>query len=79
MYRELVKAYGIRFVITVTGEAGKFSFLPLLLTLGSGIGLLSLATVVADLFMLNLLKRKEFYKGLKELNYKEEVGCDYEA
>lgn len=79
MHRELVKAYGIRFVITVTGEAGKFSFLPLLLTLGSGIGLLSLATVVADLFMLNLLKRKEFYKGLKELNYKEEVGYDYEA
>ena len=74
MYRELVKAYGIRFVISVTGEAGRFSFMPLLLTLGSGIGLLSVATVVADLFMLNFLERRQFYKDIKELNYRDEVG-----
>lgn len=72
MYRELTKAYGLRFIIIVTGQAGKFNFLPLLLTLGSGLGLLSLATVAADLVMLNLLRRREFYKGLKELNYKDE-------
>jgi len=57
----------------VTGKAGNFSFLPLLLTLGSGMGLLALATIITDILVLNVMKKKEFYQKLKELNYKEEV------
>jgi len=57
----------------VTGKAGKFSFLPLLLTLGSGMGLLALATIITDIIVLNVMKKKNFYKKLKELNYKDEV------
>ena len=72
-WRVLTKAYGLRFVITVTGKAGKFSFLPMLLTLGSGMGLLALATIITDILVLNVMKKKEFYQKLKELNYKEEV------
>ena len=40
----MIKAYGIRFVIKVTGEAGKFSPVPLLLNLGSGLGLLAIVS-----------------------------------
>lgn len=35
-YRELYKAFGLRFIIQVTGKAGKFDFVPLLLTIGAG-------------------------------------------
>ena len=46
--RDLYKVYGIRSLVRVTGEAGKFSIVPLLLTIGSGIGLLA---VVSKIFM----------------------------
>ena len=36
MYRELHKAFGLRFIIQVTGKEGKFDFVPLLLTIGAG-------------------------------------------
>jgi len=44
LYRDLVKAFGIRFIIKVTGTAGKFSVIPLLLNIGSGIGLLAIVS-----------------------------------
>lgn len=31
-YRVLVKAYGLRFIINVSGTAGKFNIIPLLTT-----------------------------------------------
>ena len=46
--RDLIKAVGIRFVLKVTGRAGKFSVVPLLLNLGSGVGLLA---IVSTLFI----------------------------
>jgi P2X purinoceptor 4 len=39
-YRRLFKAFGLRFIIQVDSRAGKFNFIPLLVSLGSGIGLL---------------------------------------
>jgi len=42
LYRDLFKAYGLRFIIKVSGEAGKFAIVPLLLNIGSGIGLLAI-------------------------------------
>lgn len=39
-YRDLYKLYGSRFVVLVTGTAGKFNVIPLLLNIGSGVGLL---------------------------------------
>ncbi|RNA09624.1 P2X purinoceptor 4 [Brachionus plicatilis] len=72
MYRVLVKAYGLRFVINVSGEGGKFNFVPLLINLGAGLGLLSVASIVADFVLLNLTSRKKFYRELKELNSAED-------
>ena len=36
-YRTLYKAFGIRIIINVTGTAGKFDLVPLMLTIGAGI------------------------------------------
>ena len=64
-YRLLHKAYGIRFLITVTGIAGKFNVVPTLLTVGSGLGLLSVATIVADIALLYVATKRKFYHDLK--------------
>jgi len=46
LYRDLFKAYGIRFIIKVSGQAGKFAIVPLLLNIGSGIGLLAIVSLL---------------------------------
>lgn len=71
--RDLYKAYGIRFVIRVTGKAGKFSVIPLLLNIGSGIGLLAIATVVCDLITFYVLEKGKFYKENK-YHYVDDVS-----
>ncbi|CAB4008602.1 P2X purinoceptor 4-like [Paramuricea clavata] len=64
-YRTLIKAYGIRFVILVDAKAGKFDIIPLLRNLGAGLALLSVATVMCDICVLYLLKKKYFYRNKK--------------
>ena len=53
-YRNLIKAYGLRIFIVVNGKAGKFDFIPLFLTIGSGIFsfylLISINTVTVKYF-----------------------------
>lgn len=66
--RELYKAYGIRFIINVSGTAGKFNIVPLMLTIGAGIGLMSISVILADCVMLNFTKKKKIYKEIKELD-----------
>ena len=46
--RDLIKAYGILFVLKVTGQAGKFSVVPLLLNVGSGLGLLAVVSIALE-------------------------------
>jgi len=46
MHRDLIKAFGIRFIIKVSGTAGKFNIIPLLLNIGSGIGLLAIVSYI---------------------------------
>lgn len=68
-YRNLIKAYGLRFIIVVTGKAGKFDFIPLLITVGSGIGLLAIPVIIADFLLLNLTRKRKIYQELKEYDY----------
>ncbi|XP_074643920.1 P2X purinoceptor 4-like isoform X2 [Tubulanus polymorphus] len=63
--RSLVKAYGIRFIILVKGTAWKFSFIPLILKIGSGLALLSVATIMCDIFVLYCLKKRNYYREKK--------------
>lgn len=71
MYRMVVKAYGLRFIITVDGTAGKFNLIPLMLSIGAGLGLLSLATIAADIVLVYCTKNRHTYHSLKELEYKK--------
>ncbi|XP_053135104.1 P2X purinoceptor 6 isoform X2 [Hemicordylus capensis] len=64
-YRSLLKLYGIRFDISVHGQAGKFSIIPTAINLGTGVALLGAATVVCDLVLLYLDTKAEFYRSEK--------------
>ena len=50
--RTLIKAYGIRFIVSVQGRAGKFDVVPLLQNIGSGLAVLSIVStsLVLSLF-----------------------------
>lgn len=74
-YRVLYKAFGLRFIINVSGTAGRFDLVPLLLTIGAGLGLMSLSVVVADCVMLHCTKKKKLYQQVKELEVnKDDIG-----
>jgi hypothetical protein len=64
--RTLYKAYGLRFIINVNGKAGQFSVLPFMLTIGAGIGLLSISELIADMFLLNCSRKRSMYRRAKE-------------
>ncbi|GFO41280.1 P2x purinoceptor [Plakobranchus ocellatus] len=70
LYRNLYKAYGIRFLITVQGTAGKFSIVPLLLNIGSGLALLGVSTIICDIVVLYILKGRHFFREKKYLDVK---------
>ncbi|XP_013384595.1 P2X purinoceptor 4 isoform X2 [Lingula anatina] len=82
--RTLYKAYGIRFIITITGKAGKFNIVPMLLNIGAGLGLLTLSTVLSDIVVLYFLKYRSFYREKKyqnvdemDVSYQELEGKDF--
>uniref|UniRef100_A0A7S3YSM7 Purinergic receptor n=1 Tax=Lotharella globosa TaxID=91324 RepID=A0A7S3YSM7_9EUKA len=73
--RNIVKRYGLRLIFTFSGQAGRFDFVQLLVTLGAGAGLLGVATLVCDIVINYFLdnERSEAYR--KEI-YEE---IDYEG
>ncbi|XP_054168139.1 P2X purinoceptor 4-like [Oppia nitens] len=74
--RTLYKATGIRFVLLVSGSAGKFNFIPLVIKLGSGLGLLAITTIICDIVVLYLNKGGKYYKD-KKYQYVEQVNTQY--
>ncbi|XP_061197439.1 P2X purinoceptor 4-like [Saccostrea echinata] len=72
-YRTLYKAYGIKFVISVSGQGRKFAPVPFFTNIGSGLALLSIATVICDIAVLYILKARHLYK---EKKYLQVVGDD---
>ncbi|XP_022108443.1 P2X purinoceptor 4-like isoform X2 [Acanthaster planci] len=79
--RTLFKAYGILFEVIVTGTAGKFDFVPLMLNIGTGLALLTMSTVACDIIVCYIMKGHEYYKKKKYLTVKPdaEVNVDYEG
>ncbi|XP_042298809.1 P2X purinoceptor 1 isoform X1 [Sceloporus undulatus] len=63
--RNLYKVFGIRFDILVNGKAGKFDIIPTMTTIGSGIGIFGVASVVCDVLLLNFLSNRDYYKQKK--------------
>ncbi|NWZ24802.1 P2RX6 protein, partial [Asarcornis scutulata] len=72
-YRSLMKLYGIRFDISVHGQAGKFSIIPAAVSFGTGIAFFGAATVVCDLVLLYLDTKADFY--WKEKFEEVRAGC----
>ncbi|XP_077147896.1 P2X purinoceptor 6 isoform X1 [Ranitomeya variabilis] len=64
-YRDLLKLYGIRFEISVTGEARKFSIIPTVIRLGTGCAFLGAITLLCDLILLYLNTKSDFYWNYK--------------
>ncbi|KAJ6659118.1 hypothetical protein lerEdw1_019421 [Lerista edwardsae] len=65
LHRSLLKLYGIRFDISVRGQAGKFSIVPTAVNLGTGVAFLGAAAVLCDLVLLYLDTKAEFYRSEK--------------
>ncbi|XP_066871387.1 P2X purinoceptor 6 isoform X3 [Kogia breviceps] len=59
--RSLLKLYGIRFDILVTGQAGKFGLIRTLVTLGTGAAWLGVITFLCDLLLLYVDGEAHFY------------------
>ncbi|XP_027704702.1 P2X purinoceptor 1 isoform X1 [Vombatus ursinus] len=69
-HRHLFKVFGIRFDILVDGQAGKFDIIPTMTTIGSGIGIFGVATVLCDLLLLHILPKRHYYQQ-KKFKYAE--------
>ncbi|XP_029467919.1 P2X purinoceptor 1 isoform X2 [Rhinatrema bivittatum] len=63
--RTLYKVFGIRFDIMVNGKGGKFDIIPTMTTIGSGVGIFGVATVICDLLLLHILPMRNYYKQKK--------------
>ncbi|KAJ6655723.1 hypothetical protein lerEdw1_004776 [Lerista edwardsae] len=70
-FRSLYKVFGIRFDILVDGKAGKFDIIPTMTTIGSGIGIFGVASVLCDLLLLYFLPKRNYYKQ-KKFKYAEQ-------
>ncbi|KAI8739252.1 P2X purinoceptor 4 [Biomphalaria glabrata] len=66
-YRNLYKATGIMFVITVQGKAGKFNVIPLILNFSSGLALLTITVIICDVLVLYFLQARSYYREYKYL------------
>jgi hypothetical protein len=64
-YRTLTKAYGLRFIISVSGHAGQFDVITLTLNIGSLIGILGLATFICDIVALYVHRQSDVYRRQK--------------
>ncbi|XP_075710894.1 P2X purinoceptor 6 [Rhinoderma darwinii] len=64
-YRDLLKLFGIRFEISVTGEARKFGLVPTAICLGTGCAFLGVITLFCDLILLYLNSKADFYWDCK--------------
>ncbi|ELV11185.1 P2X purinoceptor 1 [Tupaia chinensis] len=54
-------------------QAGKFDIIPTMTTIGSGIGIFGVATVLCDLLLLHILPKRHYYKQ-KKFKYAEDMG-----
>ncbi|XP_066508182.1 P2X purinoceptor 5 [Hoplias malabaricus] len=65
LYRSLFKVFGIRFDIMVNGEAGKFSIIPTVVNIGSGLALLGAGVFICDMILLYMMTTSSFYRDRK--------------
>ncbi|XP_029030563.1 P2X purinoceptor 5 [Betta splendens] len=73
-YRTLYKVYGIRVDIMINGQAGKFSIIPTIIAIGSGIALLGAGAFACDMILLYMMNTSSFYRERKFeiINFKKD-------
>lgn len=64
-HRVLMKAFGLRLIVTVNGDAGRFDLLVLTLNIGSMIGVIGLATFICDIVALYFSEQGYIYRSQK--------------
>jgi hypothetical protein len=74
--RQLTKHYGVRLLVLISGVGRQFDIAALFTAIGAGIGLLSVATLVADFIATNVLHNKNVYRQAK---FKEVEVTEEEA
>ena len=65
--RTLIKAYGLKFLLNVSGNAGKFNLTNTVILLVTGLGLMGLGNILCDFVLLNC--SNEFRKKVVEKKY----------
>jgi len=63
--RQLIKHYGIRLIVSLSGQGSRFDAAALFTAIGAGIGLLAVASLVADFVAVNLLGHRDLYERAK--------------
>jgi hypothetical protein len=63
--RDLSKLYGVRLLLQVTGLGGRFSVFQSVITIGSGVAFITLATVITDFVLLFLFKEEAAFSESK--------------
>eukprot|EP00823_Brevimastigomonas_motovehiculus_P001390 TRINITY_DN1190_c2_g1_i1.p1 TRINITY_DN1190_c2_g1~~TRINITY_DN1190_c2_g1_i1.p1 ORF type:complete len:410 (-),score=47.69 TRINITY_DN1190_c2_g1_i1:449-1678(-) len=71
--RTLFKAAGVRIIFNVSGRAGKFSYVALIIAIGAGFGLLGIATLICDFIL------AYFMPDTKENKYETVNLADHDA
>jgi len=74
--REIRKLYGINVVVDIYGRAGRFDVVSLLTAIGAGLGLLTLATIIADFLLNTIWPRRELFLHDKFLTVNLEHETD---
>ena len=67
--RTLIKAYGIKFLISVNGKAGKFDITNTVVIIVTGLGLMGLANLMCDLILLNF--SNQYREKMKEKKFEQ--------
>uniref|UniRef100_A0A8C2ZKN3 P2X purinoceptor n=1 Tax=Cyclopterus lumpus TaxID=8103 RepID=A0A8C2ZKN3_CYCLU len=75
-YRSLFKVYGIRFNIMVHGKAGKFSIIPTIVNVASGMTLIGGGALFCDMVLLYLMKKGDSYRERKFQRFKMKKSED---
>ncbi|KAI5615595.1 P2X purinoceptor 5, partial [Silurus asotus] len=64
-YRSLLKVFGIRFDIMVNGQAGKFSIVPTVVNIGSGVALMGIGVFCCDMILVYMMNGSSYYRQRK--------------
>ena len=71
--RTLIKAYGLKFLLNVSGNAGRFDVTQTIIILVTSVGLMGLANILCDFVLLNC--SHEFRKQVIEKKYEAIHPC----